>query len=240
MFTAHFVTSKKCPKSQESLLNVVERKNEPIQSYIKHFNEECLQIPDLDPVVRLTAARKGIKHKEFMWYIGVHCPRTIEEFLDLAERFMSTEEALGPKAEIQQGEKRKRQDEGASSNKYRRKKSKSPKRSKSPCQRSKSPSRGSTSGRQSRTPPVKRTSYTPLNAKRGEILMAIKDYLFVKWPPRIWGDPVTKNLNVYYDFHCDIGHNIENCQNLRDEIEELIHHEYLKKYIKHENRESSN
>ncbi|XP_010263711.1 PREDICTED: uncharacterized protein LOC104601905 [Nelumbo nucifera] len=64
--------------------------------------------------------------------------------------------------------------------------------------------------------------------------MKIKDSSYVKWPPRLRGDPTTENPNVYYHFHHDIGHSAENCQNLRDKIEELIHRGYLKKYIQDE------
>ncbi|XP_010243878.1 PREDICTED: uncharacterized protein LOC104587836 [Nelumbo nucifera] len=94
MFTANFTTSKKCPKSQESLLNVVPREGKSIRSYIKRFNETCLQILEFNPTVRLTAAQKGVTHKELRWYIKVNRPKTITEFLALAEKFISTEEEL--------------------------------------------------------------------------------------------------------------------------------------------------
>ncbi|XP_010245597.1 PREDICTED: uncharacterized protein LOC104589103 [Nelumbo nucifera] len=58
--------------------------------------------------------------------------------------------------------------------------------------------------------------------------MAIKDFSFVKWPPRLRGDPATRNRNVYCHFHRDHGHSTENCRNLCDEIEELIRRGYLK------------
>ncbi|XP_010261650.1 PREDICTED: uncharacterized protein LOC104600421 [Nelumbo nucifera] len=63
-----------------------------------------------------------------------------------------------------------------------------------------------------------------------------KDSSLVKWPPRLRGDPATRNPNVYCHFHQDHGHNIENCKNLHDEIEELIRREYLKNYILREER----
>ncbi|XP_010242654.1 PREDICTED: uncharacterized protein LOC104586948 [Nelumbo nucifera] len=70
--------------------------------------------------------------------------------------------------------------------------------------------------------------------------MEIKDSSIVRWPPKLRGDPTTKNLNVYYHFHRDHGHNTENYRNLHDEIEELIHRGYLKKYILHEENEQGN
>ncbi|XP_010268095.1 PREDICTED: uncharacterized protein LOC104605154 [Nelumbo nucifera] len=66
--------------------------------------------------------------------------------------------------------------------------------------------------------------------------MAIKDSSIVRWPPKLRGDPTTRNPNVYCHFHQDHGHNTENCRNLCDKIEELILRAYLKKYILHEEK----
>ncbi|XP_010272229.1 PREDICTED: uncharacterized protein LOC104608065 [Nelumbo nucifera] len=66
--------------------------------------------------------------------------------------------------------------------------------------------------------------------------MAIKDSSFVKWPPKLMGDPATRNQNVYYHFHRDYGHSTENCRILYDEIEELIRHGYLKNFVQREER----
>ncbi|XP_010246529.1 PREDICTED: uncharacterized protein LOC104589790 [Nelumbo nucifera] len=68
--------------------------------------------------------------------------------------------------------------------------------------------------------------------------MAIKGSSFVKWPPKLRGDPATRNLKFYCHFHHNTGHSIENYRNIHDEIEELIHCGYLKKYILREGRES--
>ncbi|XP_010265877.1 PREDICTED: uncharacterized protein LOC104603518 [Nelumbo nucifera] len=67
--------------------------------------------------------------------------------------------------------------------------------------------------------------------------MAIKDSSIVRWPPRLNGDPATRNWNVYYHFHQDHGHSTENCGNLCDEIGELTHRGYQKNYILREERE---
>ncbi|XP_010268942.1 PREDICTED: uncharacterized protein LOC104605752 [Nelumbo nucifera] len=238
LFTVHFITSKKCSKSQESLLNMVQKEGESIRSNIKCFNEMCLQIPDLDPAVCLTTMKKAITHREFKWCMVANKPKNITEFLQLADQFIGTKEEINQKIDNPPGEKRKKEDEGTSNGKQKRKKSKSPsrKRSKSPRSRSNSPSHGYKSGQRSRTPLVERTNYTPLNAKRGEILMAIKDSSTVRWPPRLRGDPSTRNPNVYCHFHRNHGHNMENCRNLCDEIEELFRRGYLKNYILREER----
>ncbi|XP_010278612.1 PREDICTED: uncharacterized protein LOC104612746 [Nelumbo nucifera] len=127
LFTTHFITIKKCPKSQESPLNVVQRERESIRSYIKCFNDICQQIPDLDPTVRLTATKKGITHKEFNWNVAANKPKVITEFLKLADQFINTKEKINQKTDNPLAEKRKREDEGMSNNGQKRKK-KSPRR----------------------------------------------------------------------------------------------------------------
>ncbi|XP_010251356.1 PREDICTED: uncharacterized protein LOC104593299 [Nelumbo nucifera] len=234
LFTSHFITSKKCSRFQESLLNVVQREGESIRSYIKRFNDTCLQIPNLDPTVRLTAAKKGITHREFKWHVVANKPKNITAFLKLTDQLIGTEEEMNPKTD-NLAEKRKRDGDNTGNDSHKRRKSKSPSRGRNKS-RSRSPLRSHKSGQRSRTPPVERTSYTPLNAKRGEILLAIKDSFFVKWPPKLRGDLATRNRNVYYHFHRDHGHSTENCRNLRDEIEELIRHGYLKNFIQREGR----
>ncbi|XP_010241745.1 PREDICTED: uncharacterized protein LOC104586270 [Nelumbo nucifera] len=66
--------------------------------------------------------------------------------------------------------------------------------------------------------------------------MAIKDSSFIKGPPRLRGDPATRNPNVYCHFHRDHRHKTENCRNLRNGIEELIRRRYLKNFILREER----
>ncbi|XP_010273179.1 PREDICTED: uncharacterized protein LOC104608795 [Nelumbo nucifera] len=67
--------------------------------------------------------------------------------------------------------------------------------------------------------------------------MSIKDGSYLKWPPKMWGDPTTRNPNIYYHFHHDFGHTTKNCWNLCDEIKELIRRGYLKQYIQRDGRE---
>ncbi|XP_010275701.1 PREDICTED: uncharacterized protein LOC104610664 [Nelumbo nucifera] len=149
-------------------------------------------------------------------------PKDVIEFLKLADQFIGIEEEINQKSE-NPPEKRKREGEASTNGDNKRKKDE--------------PARGGGKSDQSfRAPPVERKNYMPLNAKRTEILMAIKDASYVKLPPRMRGDPNTRNRNVYYHFHRDHCHSTKNCKNLRDEIEELIRHGYLKNFVLSDNK----
>ncbi|XP_010275029.1 PREDICTED: uncharacterized protein LOC104610215 [Nelumbo nucifera] len=161
----------------------------------------------------------------------------MEDFLDLAHQFIKAEEAVGSKADLIG--KTKRAEEEASHSRTKRR-SKSPKRSKSLKGRrsslsrriSRSPARGS--NKRSAMPPAYIKTFTPLNTKRKEILLQIKSNDYVKWPFKMRGDPNNRNPNKYFHFHKDVGHDTENCRNLKNEIEDLIKRGYLRHFIKDE------
>uniref|UniRef100_A0A2N9H299 Reverse transcriptase domain-containing protein n=1 Tax=Fagus sylvatica TaxID=28930 RepID=A0A2N9H299_FAGSY len=54
------------------------------------------------------------------------------------------------------------------------------------------------------------------------IFMQIKDDPILKWPGKLMTNPDRKAKDRYYHFHRDHGHNMEDCYDLRRQIEELI------------------
>ena len=67
----------------------------------------------------------------------------------------------------------------------------------------------------------KNQHYTPLNAPLNQVLMQIKDDLSLKWPEKMKGDPNKRNKNKYYSFHRDHGHDMDECYDLKQQIENL-------------------
>ncbi|GFS42022.1 hypothetical protein Acr_00g0077760 [Actinidia rufa] len=80
--------------------------------------------------------------------------------------------------------------------------------------------------RRPRTPPRHHEFILPpLNAPVAQALSEIKHEEFVKWPEKIKTDPQKRNRNKYYEFHCDHGHNTEDCFQLKEQIADLIKRE---------------
>ena len=75
------------------------------------------------------------------------------------------------------------------------------------------------------------SNYTPLNTSLNQVLMQIKDYLSLKWPERMKGDPRKRNKSKYYHFHRNRGHDTDECYNLKQQIEVLIKQEKLKIFL---------
>ena len=65
-----------------------------------------------------------------------------------------------------------------------------------------------------------------------KILMQIKNENYLKWPRPLHSSPNICDKNKYCRFHKDHGHYTEDCQDLKEQIEELIQKEKLQQYVK--------
>ena len=64
--------------------------------------------------------------------------------------------------------------------------------------------------------------YARLNAPRSQILMEIEKDKEFKWPKPLKGVPEKRDKSRYCRFHKDVGHDTDDCRQLKDEIEYLI------------------
>ena len=64
--------------------------------------------------------------------------------------------------------------------------------------------------------------FTPLVVPVDKILMQIKDEHYLKWPRPLHSSPYIRDKNKYCRFHKDHGHYMEDCRDLKEQIEELI------------------
>ncbi|XP_056685681.1 uncharacterized protein [Spinacia oleracea] len=77
----------------------------------------------------------------------------------------------------------------------------------------------------------KYTNYTPLTIPRREIFSLHKDDEKWKLPDKLRSNPLRRNKNKWCEFHDDFGHTTEECNSLKDNIEDLIRRGYLKQYL---------
>uniref|UniRef100_A0A2N9HH57 Integrase catalytic domain-containing protein n=1 Tax=Fagus sylvatica TaxID=28930 RepID=A0A2N9HH57_FAGSY len=80
-------------------------------------------------------------------------------------------------------------------------------------------------------PPVKFSSFTPLNTPIDKLLLQIQDDPSLRWPGKIRSDPNSRPKNLYCRFHRDHGHLTEECVALKEQIETLIRQGKLQKYV---------
>ena len=64
-----------------------------------------------------------------------------------------------------------------------------------------------------------------------QVLMQIKDDPSLKWPEKMKGAPNKCNMNKYFRFHRDHGHDIDECFDLKQQNENLIKQGKLKNFL---------
>ena len=74
--------------------------------------------------------------------------------------------------------------------------------------------------------------FTPLVMPVDQILTEIKDEPSLKWLRPLHSSPSLRDERKYYRFHKDHGHYIEDCRDLKKQIEELIRNGKLQQYVK--------
>ena len=65
-----------------------------------------------------------------------------------------------------------------------------------------------------------------------KILTQIKDEHYLKWPRPLHSSSNVRDKNKYCRFHKDHSHYTKDCQDLKEQIEELIRKGKLQKYVK--------
>ena len=55
-----------------------------------------------------------------------------------------------------------------------------------------------------------------------QVLEKVKNESFFKWPNKMMGNPEKRNRNLYYQYHRDHGHTIEDCRSLWDHLDQLV------------------
>ena len=64
-----------------------------------------------------------------------------------------------------------------------------------------------------------------------QVLMQIKDNPYLKWPEKMKGDPNKRNRNKYCCFQRDHGHDMDECFDLKQQIENLIKQGNLRNFL---------
>ena len=235
-FVSHFIRARTYRKSSYHLLTVKQGSQESLKSYVQRFNAESLKIdiPDEKFVITAFIAGLGVQSKDLMFSISKNPQASMAEVLAKTEKYINGEEALISKKESSSTRKEK-----SATDKRRRQ---SPRRQsdqeKSPSkERERSPKRrGNLRDRLGPLQSERRRRYlpqrfTPLTASISQVLHEVRNEQFLRWPTQIKSDPATRDNTKYCEFHRDYGHHTNNCIQLKREIEYLIQHGYLRRFI---------
>ncbi|KAL0413088.1 UNVERIFIED_CONTAM: hypothetical protein Sradi_1510500 [Sesamum radiatum] len=73
--------------------------------------------------------------------------------------------------------------------------------------------------------------YTLLTTTRTKALMMVEKTNLLQWPPHTRFTPAKRFSSKYCRFHREIGHDTEDCYQLKDEIERLVRQGYFREFI---------
>ena len=92
-FTSPFIGGHKYKKSTACLMNIKQREDETLRSYITRFNKEALSIDEADDKILVAAFNNGLQKGEFLFSLYKNDPKTMSNVLYRATKYMNAKDA---------------------------------------------------------------------------------------------------------------------------------------------------
>lgn len=183
-------------------MRIRQEQGEPLRDYWRRFNDEMIQISELEESVAFAVLKNGILDKGMIYDIRRDKPYNLADLIDRIRFGIEAEEAVKQKY----GDKRKRPRDDKTLESSRPPK----KGNQVHNNNSTAKSRDTTSSR-SQTSQVAR--YTPLNVPRKELLQVMEKMDVAKFP-RFGGrpSPVDRDMSKWCAYHKEHGHETESCR----------------------------
>uniref|UniRef100_A0A2N9GJG2 Reverse transcriptase domain-containing protein n=1 Tax=Fagus sylvatica TaxID=28930 RepID=A0A2N9GJG2_FAGSY len=185
-FIDHFIGSQRRGRPPTHLLSIKQMEGESPRTFVHRFNEEAMKIDCPKEDVTVTAFMAGLRKGDFLYELCKDLLKTMSELMYEATKHMNAEDAL--EAMDDPPPKRRKETEDR---KPEPAKQKVPKITETPERK------------RTTAPPVKFSSFTPLNTPIDKLLL----------------------------FHRDHGHLTEDCVALKEQVETLIRQGKLQKYV---------
>ncbi|XP_052205162.1 uncharacterized protein LOC127809987 [Diospyros lotus] len=165
---------------------------------------EALSIENFDHSVAMVAFQNTLRPGPFAQSLAKMPPSTFTDILGRATKYINVEEVMQAKRaeHVEKKDKKKHPEE-----------------------------RKNDDRREKHHPRWYSGGFTPLNAPRAEILAIIQGKDYLKKPRSIKTSSDKRNRSKYCRFHRDLGHDTEECHQLKEEIQELINRGFLKSYV---------
>ena len=211
----HFIGGQRPKRPADHLLTIRQEENETLRSCVKRFTRETLEVDEADDKVQLTTFKAGLRSRDLVASLTKNPLKTMIEMLFKAQKYMNAKDSVAAISDVEKpGDKGRKDDERRGQKRDR-------------------PDRQLTDANRRKEDKGTRTvKFTPLVMPIDKILMQIKDKHYLKWPRPLHSSPHIRNKNKYCRFHKDHGHYTEDCQDLKEQIEELIQKGKLQKYVK--------
>ncbi|GAU47643.1 hypothetical protein TSUD_238620 [Trifolium subterraneum] len=226
MFTAHFTTSRRHPKTVASLKAIIQGPEESLRSYIERFNKVSVKVEATDKM-KLYLLEEGLREgTKFQKVVGIVEVQTLDAFFELAQRYIKWED----KQKASEVRRPRNFEVGGPSSQREERRGDEKKREGGKV-------------REAKPPKTHFTYHTPLNAPRDRILSEISSAEFksvgIRFPKQLPAKP-NVDKKKFCCFHKSYGHVTDDCVHLKDAIEILIQKGYARQYIDGQPRTANN
>ncbi|GAU10859.1 hypothetical protein TSUD_425390, partial [Trifolium subterraneum] len=176
MFTAHFTTSRRHPKTVASLKAIVQGPEESLRNYIERFNKIYVEVEATDKM-KLYLLEEGLREgTKFQEAVGILEVETLDAFFELAQRYIKYED----KQKASEVRRPKNFEVGGPSSQREERRGDEKKREGGKV-------------REAKPPKSQFTYHTPLNAPRDRILSEISNAEFksagIRFPKQLPAKP---------------------------------------------------
>jgi len=196
-FTTQFDTSRRHDLTTIVLLNLRQEEGEPLRIFIDRFSAITMKIKDLTPNLILMYMMTSLRPGPFADELAMRPPLSMQELRKRAAMFIRVEDMRRYQSNAQSPSAR----------------TEIKRTNKEPTPRDRN--------RPSKRRSAKFSNYAPLNAPRSRILDEVLQAELIP-PPRKYQNPPNAYLSKYCHYHRKNGHTTDECDTLRDKIEELI------------------
>ncbi|GAU12536.1 hypothetical protein TSUD_182500 [Trifolium subterraneum] len=192
MFTAHFTTSRRHPKTVASLKAIVQGPEESLRNYIERFNKVSVEVEATDKM-KLYLLEEGLREgTKFQEAVGILEVETLDVFFELTQRYIKYED----KQKASEVRRPKNFEFGGPSSQREERRGHEKKREGGKV-------------REAKPPKSQFTYHTPLNAPRDRILLEISNAEFksagIRFPKQLPAKP-NVDKKKFCRFHKSYGH----------------------------------
>ncbi|GKU92878.1 hypothetical protein SLEP1_g6546 [Rubroshorea leprosula] len=198
LFSNKFASQREIKRTATELMQVNQKEGESLRDYMHRFNKATLDIDNVPDTICLFALLHGLKRGRFLDDLLENPPKMWNEVNDRSASFILSEDF--------QSSKRRADDKPSKGQEQH------PRREEKKKQKV-----GEQWGKPAEFP--KYASYIPLTLPRSQILAQIQHW--VRRPPPPLHDSPRADKSRHCDYHRVYGHNTEDCQHLKDELEFL-------------------
>ena len=93
-FTSHFIGGHRYKKFIACLMNIKQREDETLSSYITRFNKEALLIDKADNKILVAAFTNGLQKVKFLFSLYKNDPKTMSDVLYRVTKYVNAKDAL--------------------------------------------------------------------------------------------------------------------------------------------------